>query len=173
MKKVEGSKVNSTGLDKDNEDIPRTKPVEPDRDALKSMEAMESSTEDLDDVPELSAEDMQIDFDKIDASTLFDDEFEDDSKISSKMLPQLRKPLETKREERKITEAPSEEALRTKDVFAVPDKVDGKVDSLSGVSYRTKASVVKKKGQSLVLILALAIILIIIIALWITGFLSF
>jgi hypothetical protein len=120
---------------------------------------------------DLSPEDIEIDFDKIDTSTLFDDDFEE-KEVAVKILPQSKKPSQISRKIEDTGEPPPTD-LRKGDVFGVRDSVDGKVETRGGVAIRTKPSVVKKKGSSLVLLIALAIIFLIIISLWLTGFLDF
>lgn len=168
VKHIEGKKPSYDHSDLDGRDLPRTKPIKPSSEDL-DMIMDKPPEDDLDEVQELSPDDLKIDFDKLDTSTLFDDEFED-KEISSKMMPVMQKPPEVKIREKEIREAPSEASLRQREVLAIRDRASGQ---LEGVSYRTKGSMVKKKGQGIVLLIALAIIFIIIFALWITGFLEF
>ena len=170
IKHVRGSPMKDKTGEMDLKTIPRTHPVKVDMEKVRTT-LDEKEAEDEDDI-ELSPEDIEIDFNKIDTSTLFDEDFED-KKITSKMLPQRVVPKDRVRKERVFTEKPSEEALRQRDVYAVPDLRDGEVETSKGVAIRTKGSMVKKRGSSLVIFLALAIIFIIIISLWLFGFLDF
>jgi hypothetical protein len=166
---VDGSRPEDDDFDTDG--MKRTRPVKTKMDALRT--SIDGDThDDIDDEIELDPDKLKIDFDKIDTSLLFDDDLEED-KVTSKMLPQRMKPKETIIKSREITEAPSEEALRKREVYALPSINDNEVQDSKTISYRSKASMVKRKGSSLVMLIALAIILIIIISLWLAGFLEF
>ena len=159
-----------TGPAIDLSDLPKTKPVESDS-PDHEVKSDEPELDDMEDIPELSPEDIKIDFDKIDTSTLFDDEFEE-KEISSKMLPVMQKKDSTT-PKREIKERPVDQSLERRAVFGIQDRVKGSVEETRDVSYRTKGSMVKKKGTGLVIFIALSIIFLIIVALWLTGFLNF
>jgi hypothetical protein len=170
---VEGLKVTEPTGSLEKKDLPRTKPIQLKSAMLKKREK-EIFLDDLEDIPELNPEDIKIDFDKIDSSTLFEDDFDDGlDSITTKILPQTRKPRNENRPRRELTEAPLDPAFESRGVFTLRDRFKGSVEETSMVSYRTKGSFISKKGQSLVLFVALAIIFIIIIALWVAGFLEF
>ena len=169
IKHVEGTSIKEGTGDMDLRSMPRTHPVK--MDMKKVRTTLDENGPEDDDI-ELSPEDLEIDFNKIDTSTLFDEDFEE-NRSTSKMLPHRVVPKDRVRKERIFTEKPSEEALRKRDVYAVPDLEDGEVETSKGVAIRTKGSLVKKRGSSLVVFLALAIIFIIIISLWLFGFLDF
>ena len=169
IKHVDGAKADDDELDTNG--LRRTRPVKTKMDALRSSTG-DDDPEDLEDEIELDPENLTIDFDKVDSSLLFEDDFEEEE-VTSKMLPATMRPKETTIKHREVTEAPSEQALRKKDVYALPSLNDGEVQESKTMSYRTKASMAKRKGSSLVMLIALAIILIIIISLWLAGFLEF
>lgn len=170
IKHIDGAVPNDEpGADVDI--LKRTRPVRGNLELLKNTPA-EDDNQISDDEEEIDPENLKIDFDKVDSSLLFDEDLEDE-KITSKMLPLSQKPKDTVKKPREIKEAPSEEALRRKEVYGLRDIGDGDIQESKAVSYRTKVSMTKRKGSSLVLIIALVIILIIIISLWLFGFLDF
>lgn len=176
IKHVNGSKPGSGSSDFDRSQLERTRPVRSNLESIRSTlkESDKEGPEDIDDVKELSPEDIQIDFNKIDSSSLFDDDFDDEPKaISSKMLPVVQKHKETQIKTRVMLEPRPTDNLSKRDLYAMPDRAAAQAENSKEVSYRTKGSVVKKKGQSIVILMAMTIILIIIIALYLTGFLQF
>jgi hypothetical protein len=169
-KKKSGSKKKKE--DKAAADLPRTKPIAPETSGPEpetGSDKEDGLEVELDDGPELSPEDIEIDYSKLDASTLFDDEFEEKT---SRMLPQVGKPSQVVKKA-KPKAVPLDPSLGKRTVFGVKDKKGGDVKDTVEVSYRTKGNVISKKGQSLVLLVALIIIFIIIIGLRMFGFLDF
>ncbi|UCH90208.1 MAG: hypothetical protein JSV49_06105 [Thermoplasmata archaeon] len=167
IKHVEGAKVTDKMDRLDKKEIPRTRPVRP------RSHLTDSTSDEMEDVPELTPEDIKIDFDKIDSSLLFEEDFEDETeKVSIKILPQTQKPSETKIRHREVREGPLD-PIRSREVYSFRDRVRGTVADTVRVSYRTKGNVMSKKGQALVLVVAMTVILIIIIALKLFGFLDF